>query len=244
MREVLKAARGAASGRGPVLIVGEIGSGRESLARFVHDCTAAPGPMALIRCDQVGHLPSLRAIQSGSVFLAEAGCLGSASQMELVGEIEAGMGVRVIVGAVPDAVAAPEHGGLCRDLYRLFGPRVLVVPALRDRSAAIPDLIRGLLSSKKRGERAPLEVNDAAMDRLVTYDWPGNIAELEQIADRLRQRVVGDVVSAADLPPQIRWFPGRPPYGVRPEGELGFDPHAEEFQFRLIADALRRTQQR
>jgi len=243
MREVLRAGRIAAADDGPVLIVGELGTGRESLARFVHDCRPESGPMAVIRCDELGDLSISRTAPSGSVFLAEVGCLDGAGQAKLVGEIEAGIGARVIASATPDAAAPSAAGGLCRDLCRLFGGRILLVPALRDRPAAIPDFIRGFLSSKMRGERAPLKMSDAAMDYLVTYDWPGNIAELEQIADGLRQRVVGDVVTAADLPPQIRWFAGRLPYGVRAEGELGFDPHAEEFQFRLIADALRRTRQ-
>jgi len=83
------------------------------------------------------------------------------------------------------------------------------------------------------------------MGYLIDYDWPGNIAELDRSVGRLCQRARRDFVSADDLPPQIRWSPDR--CGRRrpcSKGETGFNPLGEEFQLRLIADALRRTQRR
>lgn len=80
------------------------------------------------------------------------------------------------------------------------------------------------------------------MGYLVEYDWPGNIGELEQVVERMCERSDGGVASADDLPPQIRWFPGR--FASTASAEQQLHPLREEFQLRLIADALKRTHRR
>jgi DNA-binding NtrC family response regulator len=119
---------------------------------------------------------------------------------------------------------------------------VLPVPPLRERPADIPGLVALFADDGREGDGAGVALTEATMGYLLNYDWPGNVRELEQLIRRTRQSKGGGLVSVEDLPPQIRWFPGnRCDRRARAKGESGFNPLSEEFQFQLIADALRRT---
>ena len=93
--------------------------------------------------------------------------------------------VRVIAASNRDLSAAAREGTFRSDLsYRL---RVFAIelPPLRARKEDIPLLVWHLLGHLtrmlgKRGEHVPA----ATMDRLIAYDWPGNIRELRNVLER------------------------------------------------------------
>ncbi len=233
LKEKLEAARRTIEAGGLLLLVGEPGSGREALARAVHRECSAAAPLAVLDGDALETADA----GGGTVLIAEIDRFDAAQHRCLDRFVDRTRGrVDVIMTAAPRAVAADFHARMAQCSVHL--------PPLRQRPQAIPDLLHAILSSPQRGERGPLRVSQAAMDLLVAYDWPGNIAELESVAARLRSQVAGAIVSENDLPPQIRWFSLFRSGGAGAAGDVGFDPFAEEFQFRLIAEALRRTQQR
>lgn len=232
----------------PALILGEQGSGRGAVARQIRryrgDSEAA---LAEVDCGELDSLEFLRTNDAGAVYLQEIEHLDGRLQSELAGLIR-GAAVRPrILASGSDRIAdSASRGRFDTELLAAFAPSWVRVPPLRARTVDIPDLVEFLLFRHGPDNRAtPLRLAEAAMGYLIDYDWPGNVAELEASVRRLYERARGDFVTADDLPPQIRWFPGsRGRRRACSKGEIGFNPLGEEFQLRLIADALRRTQRR
>ena len=80
----------------------------------------------------------------------------------------------------------------------------LRLPALRERRDDIPMLARQFLqkSAKDLGVDAK-RVSDAAMARLVAFDYPGNVRQLENICHWLTVMAPAQVVELKDLPPEL-----------------------------------------
>lgn len=230
----------------PVLILGEPGSGRGSIARALHrrgDCSK--GQIFEVDCRDLDDLNCLRAPGRGTVYLREVEQLSPELQAELAAILGgAPRQPRVVVSGPPSLAAMSAEGCFSARLLELLSRASLHLPPLRDRSHDVPDLVAFALDRYSLERGAPVRLAEAAMGYLIDYDWPGNIAELEQVVERLCEKADGDFASADQLPPQIRWFPGTPTRRARSKGEGGFNPLAEEFQLQLIADALRRTQER
>jgi DNA-binding NtrC family response regulator len=76
--------------------------------------------------------------------------------------------------------------GLFReDLYYRINVFPIHIPSLRERKEDIPTLAN--FTAKRARSRVGLpqsEITDAAMDRLLDYDWPGNLRELENVMER------------------------------------------------------------
>jgi len=75
------------------------------------------------------------------------------------------------------------------------------VPPLRDRREDIPLLTEHLLA-RHRLERT-LTFASSALDALVTYDWPGNVRQLERVLERTVALTAGPIVVCRDLPDEI-----------------------------------------
>lgn len=226
------------------LILGEPGSGRGTIARQLHE----RGPLRLASFREMGchGLASLESIVNaavGTLFLRDIERLRADVQESLCAVIDdLSDGRRILASGPPDLGAAVSRGEFSPALYSSIGRGVLHVPPMRERPADIPALVAAFAGRPGESDTPPLEVAESAMGYLLNYDWPGNVRELAQLIGGFRERNGGGVLSAEDLPPQIRWFSGNGgDRQVRSKAELGFNPLSEEFQFQLIADALRRT---
>jgi len=78
-----------------------------------------------------------------------------------------------------------KAGRFREDLYYRINVIELHVPALRERLDDVPQLVDMLLDrvSKQIGVPRP-EISDEAMDKLLSYAYPGNVRELENILER------------------------------------------------------------
>ncbi len=234
----------------PVLILGEPGTGRGAIARALHrldsgsDTAGSDSPMLEVDCGDLEDLSCLRVAGRGTVYLREVEELRSDLQATLAELAGDSVATRLVVSGSPRLAAMTADGCFSGALLASLGRASLHLPPLRDRPLDVPDLVGFTLDRYCLERGAPVRLAEAAMGYLIDYDWPGNVAELEQVVERLCESADGEFVSADQLPPQIRWFPGSPGRRARSKGEVGFNPLSEEFQFRLIADALRRTQGR
>lgn len=150
--------------------------------------------------------------------------------------------IRVVASASPDLARQSEIGRFCPDLYEKLGGVGLHIPPLRSRPSDVPDLCLWFLERAGRDAGDAAQFLDACLAYLIRYDWPGNVTELRQVMERVARRSGRSLLSAEHLPPQIRWFPGCTGPKVPDSAAAGgFNPLAEDFQIRLIADALRRT---
>jgi two-component system response regulator HydG len=73
------------------------------------------------------------------------------------------------------------------------------------------------------GSRKPLTFSNDAMERIMAYDWPGNIRELRNVVERLQILHEGAEVRAAGLPPELSR--ARPSAGG--DGDAGLVPLAD-----------------
>ncbi|MDX2471446.1 MAG: sigma 54-interacting transcriptional regulator [SAR324 cluster bacterium] len=133
----------------------------------------------------------------GTLFLDEVGELSLAAQASLLralqeGEIERVGGqkvlkvdVRVIVATNRDLAAMVKKGDFREDLYYRLNVFPVVVPSLKERSTDIPLLANHFLQRYSNLYSKHIkEFSQRSLHQLITYDWPGNIRELENLVER------------------------------------------------------------
>jgi DNA-binding NtrC family response regulator len=153
--------------------------------------------------------------------------------------------VRVVAATNKDLAAEVEAGRFREDLYYRLQVIPLVMPPLRERRSDVPLLVRHFLEkhNRKRSGARPVVITDEAMVHLWEYDWPGNVRELENLIERLVILSEDGVIGLAALPPAIRSLISEKKIPRPALGEHGLDLNTavEEFENRLIEEALRRT---
>ena len=93
--------------------------------------------------------------------------------------------VRVIATTTQDLKALVSAGKFREDLYHYFSAFPLYLPPLRERKEDIPLLVNYLVHKYNRVHSKIVEtVSEEALNMLLTYQWPGNIAELEKVIER------------------------------------------------------------
>ena len=182
--EVSRAARCQA----PALILGEVGSGHEQVARELHARGADPeAPFAAQSCDLstlalLERLEALTQPARGTLWLREVEQLTPDMQTWLLERISAGLGSqRLIASTHVDLRQLAEADEFRLDLFYRLDVLRLVVPPLRQRKEDVPLLLEEALG--RLGRR--LEISPPALERLQAYSWPGNLRELDNEAQRL-----------------------------------------------------------
>ena len=154
------------------------------------------------------------AANGGTLFLDEIGEMSPAMQVRLLRTLDSGevrrvgeersfhVDVRIVAATAKDLTREAAEGRFRWDLFYRVSTVVVEVPALRDRREDIPQLVRHFLTPARNGK--PLAFAPDALERLVAYDWPGNIRELRNLVERLQILHDGSEVRAADLPLELR----------------------------------------
>lgn len=114
----------------------------------------------------------LRAIQEG--FISRVG-----------GEEEIPVDVRIIAATNRDLQKEVDEGRFRLDLYYRLNVIPVKIPPLRKRKDDIPQLIRFFLNRKaSKLNKAVPRISDELINELISYDWPGNIRELENFIEK------------------------------------------------------------
>jgi DNA-binding NtrC family response regulator len=108
--------------------------------------------------------------------------------------------VRVIAATNRDVRAHLSSGAFRADLFYRLNVFPLAIPPLRERREDIPQLIRHFAakSARKLGRPVP-ELTPALLERGMSYDWPGNIRELENFVERALIMAGDGVLDAIDM---------------------------------------------
>lgn len=94
------------------------------------------------------------------------------------------------------------------ELYYRINVVPIYIPALRERRDDIPVIIESTLHNSNNDHGKNTVISNEAMDMLISYSWPGNIRELENIIERLVVIDRKGVITETDLP--ARFMDGRP----------------------------------
>jgi len=135
-----------------------------------------------------------------------------------------------------------KAGKFREDLYYRINVIELHVPALRERLDDVPQLVDMLLDrvSQQIGVARP-EIGDEAMDKLLSYAYPGNVRELENILERAVTLCADDRVAPGDI--QLKQGAGPvelPPLG-EDVGSDGLEGQLEHIEREAIVKALEQT---
>ena len=149
----------------------------------------------------------------GTLFLDEIGELSLPVQVKLLrflqerefqrvgGERTIKADVRILSATHQDLQARIKEGSFREDLLYRINVVTLKVPPLRERREDIPLLIDHFVKYFSGENRKKIvEVTREARDRLIKYDYPGNVRELENIIERAVVISRGHVLSVHDLP--------------------------------------------
>ena len=121
--------------------------------------------------------------------------------------------VRVIAATHQNLEDRVRLGAFREDLFHRLNVIRLRLPALRERNEDVPALTRFFLqkSAKELGVEAK-RITDAALARLMHFDFPGNVRQLENICHWLTVMAPAQMVEVKDLPPELQ--AGNPPAAV------------------------------
>jgi formate hydrogenlyase transcriptional activator len=154
----------------------------------------------------------------GTIFLDEIGELPAETQVILLrvlqerefdrigGSSPIRVDVRVIAATNCDLQASTANGTFRADLFYRLNVFPLHVPALRERRTDIPLLVEYFIQRYVRlaGKRIR-GVNNDTLRALQSYDWPGNIRELQNVIERAVIMSDSDTLAFDE-----RWLSGRP----------------------------------
>src|ERR1035437_3839699 len=153
----------------------------------------------------------LAAAGSGTVFLDEIGELPIELQSRLLRALQEHeirplgsnerirFEARIIAATNLDLEAGIKNGKFRKDLFFRLNVVTIKMPSLRDRKEDIPALIRHFLERYDNNKPAT-QISDEALGRLMGYDWPGNIRELENCIQRAVSLGSGTFIQMEDLP--------------------------------------------
>ena len=199
----------------PVLITGEPGSGRETLARFIHTRSGKAGafvpadPFELesdsVRAYLLGRdngedvqAGVLARAANGTVFLSDVQEMPPEARKAISQVLESGqftpeggsrpqpLTCRVIASGSADLLEQAKRDTTLEQLYYRLNVLPLQVPPLRNRPDDVPDLVRFYADWFPNNEGLPYRAfSVAAQNRLRNHGWPGNIRELRNLVQRL-----------------------------------------------------------
>jgi two-component system nitrogen regulation response regulator NtrX len=206
----------AARSDAPVLITGEPGSGRESVARHIHASgPRADGPFVEVPCGALdaaaaeaalfgggGAAGRLRLAAAGSLFLEDLDRLDAELQLKLSSALtaqERETRPARAIGSVP-----PDASGLREPLRQRLDVIRIEVPALRERREDVPLLAERYIGDLAREYgREAKRLSPDCLVAIRSHDWPGNVAELRNLMERLLLFAEGDVIGRSDLPEEL-----------------------------------------
>ncbi len=112
--------------------------------------------------------------------------------------------VRVIAATHQDLEQRVKQGAFREDLFHRLNVIRLRLPALRERREDIPALARSFMgkSARELGVEAK-RLSEPALARLVAFDYPGNVRQLENICHWLTVMAPAQTIDAKDLPPEL-----------------------------------------
>ncbi len=232
MKEILRMVGKIADNDAPCLLEGEFGSGKQMVARTIHNasrrnsapfkvlhCTALPEDLIeleLFGSASGGTHTIFNRAQGGTVVLEEINALPMRLQSQLDafledinnrrlnGTLPRNMDFRFIATSSLPMEKLVKENKVREDLYYRISVIPITIPTLRSRKDDIPLLAHHFLKNYAKLTQTPMkEVDKYAMDLLMGYSWPGNVGELQNAIERACAFSEKNRIRPVDLPPKI-----------------------------------------
>lgn len=153
--------------------------------------------------------------EGGTLFLDEIGDMPMEAQTRLLRVLQQGeyttvggrtpikTDVRIIAATNKDLRILIQQGLFREDLFFRLNVVPLRLPPLRERTEDISDLVRHFFALAEKEGLPRKQIEQAALDRLKRYRWPGNIRELENLIRRLAALYPQEIIGAAILDAEL-----------------------------------------
>jgi DNA-binding NtrC family response regulator len=272
MQEVYRQIRQAAQTDIPVLITGETGTGKELVARAIHQLSNrkekafAPIhlgalPLELVSSELFGYEKgaftgawksykgSLERAKGGTILLDEIGTIDEKNQVSLLRLLETQRfqriggsrgikaNVRVITATNENLSEAVRQGRFREDLFYRLDVFPIALPPVCSRTGDVPLMVDYFLKRyNDLYNKTILGVSPQCINRLESYDWPGNVREIKNVIHRAVVMCQGEILLPEHLPK--RFFsrePGSPIVSIHIGSTL------EEAEREMIAQTLNWT---
>ncbi len=256
LRDVIVMVNRLALSDAPVLIVGETGTGKDLIARIIHEKShRSEAPFLKVEASDAvpqdtemdifgfegGRRGFVELAHGGTLYIAKVEHLTSHIQSKLLNLLEEGVyrrpgsltvekaDVRLLFSVEEDPSSLVEKGRLNGDFYYRLKNLTIQVPPLRERKEDIPHLLNRFLAEfGEKYEKKITGFTPGFLKRVEGCSFPGNVRELESLVERCVVLSHRDVLHEDLLPPGL-------------EGEHGesLDTLLENVEKEMIVKALK-----
>ena len=265
IRHVFHLAEQAAASLGPVLLLGETGTGKEELAGDIHaESARRNAPFLVLDCNSFDTLEvakrelfgdgkiqgAIDLATGGTLFIDSIDRLPADAQPLLLRVIETRKDVRFICASKQDLPALSKDGTFYTPLYYALAALVIEMPALRRRRDDIPLLVRSIADRLHVRDdiRAWCE-QPTTLAFLRRYNWPGNIRELRLLITKLHTqgRIPSDIGAFLQATPKTEEAEAEAEGPLQVSADRPFkdmkNALIEDFERKYLSDLLSRNAQ-
>lgn len=254
MRRVVAQIAVAAQSEVTVQFQGEVGVGKEHLARHIHyNSNREQRRFVTVHCRTSSHFEIQRILKRisaedrndeaktlGTVCLRDVDSLSQDLQAVVCDQLRSGSAYRWICSVETDDTDKPVPAA--ETLSPLLSAMVIQVPPLRRRRDEICLLATWFLDLINRTRETPIEeITEDVYEEFLAYEWPGNVAELEKVVHAAANRCRSRQLDVGDLP--VSFHAGRDAQTVRPQSKSEtLDEYLQRIERERICEVLGQVQ--
>jgi two-component system response regulator AtoC len=152
----------------------------------------------------------------GTIFLDEIGDIPFELQSKLLrflqekeferlgGEKKIKSNARIITATNKDLLKLVQSGSFREDLYYRLSVASIKVPPLRERKSDIPLVVEHILRKINHDlDKGVRKIEEKALKRIMEYDWPGNVREVENVLTHVAINTQGEVILEEAITPML-----------------------------------------
>lgn len=221
--KVVTFAQNVAVTKTPVLIVGEVGTGKKSLANYIHNLSSRNDQLILnvdcgkeaqdveneilgYRCDETGRFNKgiLERANGGTIILENVDSVSEDFQKRLYQIFQEltdyDINVRIIATTTKNLSKLVGSGRFYRALYTFLSGTQITITSLRERAGDIQYLSQIFLQEicERKGISCAT-IEEEAMKKLLAHYWTHNVSELRTVVEASLENSNGETISLADL---------------------------------------------
>jgi len=208
--------------RSPVLLIGDMGTGKGAVAEILHAASGAP-ESAFVRIDCALSSESnfregligqngeggvwVKQAKGGTLYLQQLQCLSLPIQKELVSVLRnTAHGFRLVCTTNLDLESLVDEGKFHDELFYRVASLPVQLPLLRERVEDIPLLVKhyAAMALNPLFDAKLIEFTADALAVMAAYHWPGNVSELSQVVLKIAATTETRMVTSAQLPLRLR----------------------------------------
>jgi two-component system, response regulator FlrC len=206
--DLLSLAETVSPSRAVILISGESGSGKRTLARWIHDRSQRSNQLfGILQGSETGTEDLRRAfekVRGGTLYMSEVAALTSDAQEYMLNHLQTAVldqqSPRIILSTKLNLSELVQGGKFKAALYERIATLHFKIPALRERIGDIEILANAFLKrqSQKSG-RETMTFSDESLLLLNSHQWPGNVRELEAVIERSMIIAKGSEIQSREI---------------------------------------------